>query len=266
MPIKLLFDPARVGRPMRLAAFMSGSGTNVTRLIEWQKRLAEKPGPVAFELVFIFSDRSDGRCRGEALAREAGIPYLSYDVRKFHEDRGLKRTVATAEGLAARRAYDWVAEKVLRAFGVDCIALGGYMSFLTLPGCVNVHPADLSLTDEAGQRLFVGDNAVRDAIAAGQTELRSSTIWTDLGVDSGPLLMVSDPIPVELPAPLAQLQADPARLQAVADEHQDRLKEKGDWVVFPLTIQHIAEGRFGLDEAGLVYFDGRPAPQRGVRP
>ena len=111
------------------------------------------------------------------------------------------------------------------AFDIDVIALGGYMSFLTLTGAINVHPADLSLTGADGKRTFVGDDAVMDAIVAGQSELRSSTLFTDLGVDSGPLLMVSDPIAVELPAPLEELKADPGRLRQVADANQERLKE-----------------------------------------
>jgi hypothetical protein len=123
----------------------------------------------------------------------------------------------------------------------------------------------LSLVDEAGKRRFVGDDAVLDAIVAGQSELRSSTLFTDLGVDSGPLLMVSDPIPVELPAPLAEIKADPARLRQVADQHQERLKQAGDWVVFPATLELIAQGRLGLTEDGVATLDGTPKPG-GVRP
>ena len=257
MPPGPIFDPARAGRPMRVAAFMSGSGTNVVKLLEL-------PGP-AFEVAFIFSDTASEKCRGQEIARRFDLPYFAYDTRRFHQKRGIKRSVKTPQGLAARREYDQVAAKLIQAFEVDLIALGGYMSFLTLTGAVNVHPADLSLVGPDGRRRFVGDDAVLDAIAAGQGELRSSTLFTDLGVDSGPLLMVSDPLPVELPAPLEQLKADPARLREVADEHQQRLKQVGDWVVFPATIQLIAQGRLGLDGDGVVTLDGRPRPG-GVRP
>ena len=254
---RAIFDPAGRGRAMRVAAFMSGSGTNIRRLLEM-------PDP-GFEVAFIFSDRQDGRSQGQAIAREYGLPYFAHDVRRFHELRGLARSVRTDRGLAARREYDQVAGRLIEAFGVDVIALGGYMSFLTLTGAINVHPADLSLVDAAGKRRFVGDDAVYDAIAAGQGELRSSTLFTDLGVDSGPLLMVSDPLPVELPAPLDRLKEQPEELRRVADEHQERLKERGDWVVFPRTIQLIAQGRLGLGDGGVVTLDGQPRPA-GVRP
>ena len=47
----------------------------------------------------------------------------------------------------------------------------------------------------------------------------------------------------------------------VAEEHQQRLKEVGDWIVFPETLEMIAKGRFALDEQKRVYVDGQPAPK-----
>ena len=135
------------------------------------------------------------------------------------------------------------------------------MSYITLNRCENVHPADLSISLPDGQRRFVGDHAVEDAISAGEKELRSSTLWTDDGVDSGPLLMVSDPVPVKLPEPLETLVKDREKLLQVTDEHQEHLKEVGDWKIFPRTIELIARGRFALDHENRVYVDGRPVPE-----
>ncbi|MBF0510438.1 MAG: formyl transferase [Deltaproteobacteria bacterium] len=258
MKITPIFDPKKAGRPMRVAGFMSGSGSNIKKLIELEHSLSLRPGGSAFEVVFIFSDRSDGKSQGEKIAYEAGIPYHSFDIRKFYQRRGLRRTATTPEGKQARREFDSLAAKLVAAFEVDLIALGGYMSYTTLPRCVNVHPADLSLTNEDGTRRFVGDDAVFDAIAAGRTELRASTIWIDDGVDSGPLLMLSDPLPVTLPEPLDKLRMDLAKLARVAGRHQEMLKDVGDWDIFPKTIWFISEGRFGFDEQGQAYLDGHP--------
>jgi folate-dependent phosphoribosylglycinamide formyltransferase PurN len=256
-----LFNPAEKGRAMRVAAFMSGSGTNIIKLIERQKELKTKEGRSPFEVLFIFSDRSDGTCRGERIAHESGIPYFSYDIRRFHLLRGKKRTVATPKGLAVRKAFDAVAKQLIEAFRIDVIALGGYMSYITLDRCINVHPADLSILNAAGQRKYVGDHAVLDAIAAGETSLRSSTLWTDEGVDTGPLLMVSKPLKVELPEPLENLLKQKDKLLRIADEHQDRLKEIGDWQVFPDTVEMMARGRFSMDEQNNICVDGRPEPE-----
>ncbi len=261
MAVAPIFDPKAAGRPMRVAGFMSGSGTNILRLLEREKLLKARDGVSPFEVVFIFSDRSDGSCYGESIACDTGIPYMSYDIRTFHRLRGLKRTVSTPEGLEVRREFDKAAATVVKAFEADVIALGGYMSYLTLHRCINVHPADLSILDAEGKRKYVGDNAVVDAIVAGERLLRSSTIWTDRGLDTGPLLMVSDPVKVQLPEPLESLVTDRDKLLRVAEEHQNKLKEIGDWKIFPITLEMIARGRFALDEEERVYVDGQPAPK-----
>jgi folate-dependent phosphoribosylglycinamide formyltransferase PurN len=260
MPIVTIFDPVKAGRPMRVAAFMSGAGTNITKLIEHEKRLNEE-GRSPFEVIFIFSDRSDGLCAGEKIAYENNLPYFSYDIRRFHSSRALKRAVTTPEGLAARRRYDRVAKRLVESFEVDVIALGGYMSYTTLDRCVNVHPADLSIYLSDGRRKYVGDNAVRDAIAAGESTLRASTLWTDKGVDTGPLLMVSEPLPVELPEALETLIKHKRKFSKVVDVHQERLKAVGDWKIFPRSIELISRGRFALDEHKQIYLDGKPVPE-----
>ncbi|MCP4681425.1 MAG: formyl transferase [Desulfobacterales bacterium] len=255
-----IFDLAKAGRPMRVAAFMSGSGTNIMKLIELEKHIRTEEGTVPFEVVFVFSDRSDGACAGEKIALDNGLPYFSYDIRSFHGRRSIKRSVNTAQGLAARKEYDSVAGKLVEAFGIDLIALGGYMSYITIDRCVNVHPADLSIQLADGRRKYVGDRAVYDAILAGETSLRASTLWADEGVDTGPLLMVSAPLPVELPEPLETLSKDEKRFFKVVNDHQDRLKEAGDWKIFPRTIEMIARGRFAFDENNRVYVDGKLSP------
>jgi len=260
MKIIPIYNAEEKKRPMRVAAFMSGSGTNIIRLLERKKALREKEGVSPFQVIFIFSDRSDGTSQGEKIAHENGIPYFSYDIRVFHRLRGLKRVAVTPEGLAARKEFDAVAAGLIQAFDIDVIALGGYMSYITLHRCVNVHPADLSILTPDGKRRYVGDHAVIDAITAGETALRSSTLWTDQGVDTGPLLMLSDSLKVELPEPLESLLNDKERLMRIADEHQERLKELGDWKIFPRTVEMIARGRFALNEQSRVYVDGNPVP------
>jgi folate-dependent phosphoribosylglycinamide formyltransferase PurN len=261
MTLTPIFDPEKKGRVMRIAAFMSGSGTNVIRLIKRERELEKVPGGSPFKVEFIFSDRSDGTSAGEQIALDRGIPYFSYDIRRFHELKGLKRTTVTPEGMAARREFDSVASRLIKAFDIDIIVLAGYMSYLTLNRCVNVHPGDLSILTPDGKRRYVGDHAVADAIASGETSLRSSTIWTDEGVDTGPLLMLSNPVPVKLPSPLQELLEDKLAFRKVIDEHQKRLKEIGDWNILPLTVEMIARGRFSLDDHGNVHVDGQPFPQ-----
>jgi folate-dependent phosphoribosylglycinamide formyltransferase PurN len=223
---------------MRVAAFMSGSGTNIVKLFERQKRLNTERGASPFQVIFIFSDRSDGSCQGEKIAYQNGIPYFSYDIRTFHRLRGLTRRVDIPEGLAARRDFDSLAKRLVKAFDVDVIALGGYI-----------------ILSPDGKRKYVGDHAVLDAISTGETTLRSSTLWTDQGVDTGPLLMVSDPLKVELPEPLDALLKDRGRLLSLVQEHQERLKE-GDDCRRPLCP--------GRDERRLCGWSSRAGGFQGI--
>jgi folate-dependent phosphoribosylglycinamide formyltransferase PurN len=126
---------------------------------------------------------------------------------------------------------------------------------------VNVHPADLSI-EEHGQRKYRGDHAVRDAILAGEKTIAATTHILSDEVDGGRILMISKPVEVRVP-PGADL-GDRTLLSRVESENQDRLKEKGDWVVFPLTLRYMAEGRFTVGEKGRLFFDGEAIP-RGHR-
>ncbi len=238
------------GDKIKVAGFMSGSGSNLRRLLEL--------GQPAFRVEFLFSDSADSQI--EQLALDYSLPYFIHDIKRFYTALGKPRRIAGSEGWVLRRRYDEVAARLVQAFQIDIIALGGYMSFLTLAqGGVNVHPGDLSVKNAKGQRLLVGDHAVRDAISQGRSELRSSTIWIDRGVDSGPLLLLSDPLPVRLPCSLDQIKADPKMLKLVADQHQHELKQKGDWLIFPLTIQLMAQQRLVIKD-NMAWLDGRPYP------
>lgn len=228
---------------------MSGSGSNLRRLLEYQNP--------AFEVVFLFSDNAASQVR--ELALDYNLPYFVRDIRRFYAARQKSRRLSAPDGWAWRQRYDEVAGRLIEAFAIEIIALGGYMSVLTLPlGGVNVHPGDLSLQDASGRRLLVGDHAVKDAIMAGHRQLRASTIWIDSGVDSGPLLLLSDPIAVKLSCPLAELNEN--QLQQAADEHQEQLKQKGDWLIFPLTIQLLAQGRLKVKD-NIAWLDDKPYPQ-----
>ena len=78
--------------------------------------------------------------------------------------------------------------------------------------------------------------------------------------DMGPIVLISGPLQVELPygITLEDLKRPENKqfLIKLSKDHQDRLKRAGDWVIFPLTLQWIAEGRFAVDGRMNVYFDG----------
>ena len=115
---------------------------------------------------------------------------------------------------------------------------------------------------DGNKRKYTGDHAVRDAILAGEKQLRASTHIIEQQVDYGRILMVSQPLAVTLPEDFDANNKD--QIDSISDEHQNRLKEVGDWVIFPRTLEYLANGRYSQDEQGLLYFDNEPIPQ-GLR-
>ena len=257
MTLRPLHDPST--GPLRVVGLMSGSGSNLRRILECARRLAAERGRSPFTVVAIFTDASDSRAT--EIGREFDLPVVTRDIGAFYRERNAPR-----KDMALRAEFDAATVKALGPFEAKAAAYAGYMSVATRPLIdaflgINVHPADLSV-ERDGKRRYTGDHAVRDAIRAGEKEIRSTTHIIEPVVDGGRLLAISPPVNVEI-TPGADL-SDRETAKRVAVEHQERLKQAGDWVVFPWTLEGIAEGRIAQDGAGLLHFDGKPIP-RGIR-
>jgi len=252
MKYKLLFDPKK--QPMCVACFMSGSGTNVRKIIEHQMSLKK----LSYKVVVIFTDNPKSNANN--IAKDYGIPLVVNDIKKFYHGRDIK-------DMSIREEYDKKTVELIEPFEPDVIALGGYAWVLTKPLLsryliINVHPADLSV-EENGKRKYVGLHHVppMKAILAGEKYLHSSTHIVTDKLDSGLILVISRPLKVELPRGITlndlKKPENKGLLEKIAEEHQNKLKEVGDWKIFPLTLQWIAEGRFGIDEKRSIYFDSK---------
>ncbi|MFH1435377.1 MAG: formyltransferase family protein [Pseudomonadota bacterium] len=257
MALKRFHDPG--SGAMRVAGFMSGSGTNLRRILEHQGSSKKREGASPYEVVVIFSDSAASSA--PAIGKDFDIPVITRDLRAYCKARGRPR-----RDMAVREEFDLETLKALKPYGVSFAAYAGYMSVASralingFPG-INVHPADLGIK-EGGGRKYRGDHAVADAIRAGEKTICSTTHIVEEAVDEGRILMISDGLSVEIGEGLA-IGKDIEKIESV---NQDRLKKAGDWVIFPATLRLIAEGRFSYDEAsGLVHFDGKPAPD-GIRP
>ncbi len=249
---------------------MSGSGTNTRKIIERSQQHGS-----SYRVELIFTDVKDetldkeGRkaCRALDIAREYDIPYECVDIIDFYRSRGH----TSKKDLSLRPDFDRLVIAAIEKHRVDLIAVAGYMSITTRPlldrydgRIVNVHPADLTIM-EGDERKYVGIHTVRDAILGGEREIRATTHVVREKVDNGEILVVSGPVAVRLPpgTTVDGLRADRELLKTIVEEHQDRLKREGDWVIYPLTIQVIGEGRFAL-EGGAVYLNGKLVPD-GLR-
>lgn len=240
---------------LQIAGLMSGSGTNLRKIIELEKSLADSP----LHVCVIFSDNAESNA--VKIGKEFDIPVVVRDIKAFYAARS-----KPLKDLNVREEFDKETVKALKPFNAKVAAYAGYMSIATKPLInaflgVNVHPGDLSKTTLQGERKFVGGGHIpaMKAILAGEKELRSTTHIIEDRLDYGRILMLSPELKVELPENFNPENKE--LLKEIAIEHQNRLKEAGDWVVFPKTLQAIAEGKFSQDEKGNLYFEEKPILQ-----
>ncbi|MBI2176036.1 phosphoribosylamine--glycine ligase [Candidatus Woesearchaeota archaeon] len=252
--LKPLYSPRN--EPMRIAAFMSGTGSIVRKILEFQKRQ-----PSLFKVEMIFTDTADENvCNARKIAEEHKVAYYRSDIKEYYKKRGC----SDRKDMKIRQEYDAETAKLLKMHKVDAVALCGYMSIVTSPVIgnwltVNVHPADLRTKDSRGQRLYagcMGPECVKKAITNGDKEIRATTHIVNEKVDAGKLLLVSKAVKLDIGRSYSGEE-----LEKIAHEYQQKLKEEGDWKVYPETIRMLAEGRFAADGKGTVYLDGKKIPE-----
>ena len=258
------------------AVFLSGTGTNAAKLLEgWRSGAFRGWTPRV-----LVTDKPE-TSRARALAEQYGLPLVEHDIAKFYRERGLEKIALTSErALQVREEWTGALIRLLMPYSVQFGILAGFvpLSNITcvLP-CLNVHPGDLTL-DEDGRRYLAGLQRlpVETALLRGHTHLRSSVIIAQAftggakEMDSGPVLGVSAPVPVDLMgATVDDLRAcqaaragkKPAEyrgdlLMQAAERNLENLKEHGDWVVFPQTVDDFARNKFTLDPDGTLRYEG----------
>jgi len=243
------------GQLLKVGILMSGSGTNAEKIINFQKANPD----CNFEISLIFSDNP--KSRAKEIGEKNSIPYQIFGINEYYKAHPeLKRF-----SLKDRAHYDKEVVKILKKYNIDILAYAGYMNITTEPIIsqflgINVHPADLSIKDDNGKRLLIGDQAVKDAIKQGFKEIASTTHLITLGVDEGPILMISKPLKVEIPED-KDIAAD---IDQISELNQGQLKELGDWIIFPQSITLIAQEKIEHDSKGNLYYEKRPIPD-GIR-
>ncbi len=191
-------------RKKRLAVFVSGSGTNLQAIID--------AGIPTVEIALVLSNNPGAYALERA--KKHGIPAEAADHKDF----------------PGREEYDEHVLGLLRPYGVDLIALAGFMRILTprfvrayKNRIINIHPALLPS--------FPGMHAARQALESGVKFTGCTVHFVDEGVDSGPII-----------------------LQAVVPVHDDDDEEsllerihKEEHRIYPEALKLIASGNFKIE-------------------
>ena len=200
---------------IKLGVLISGSGTNLQAIID---RIAE--GTLDATVEIVVSSRPDAY--GLRRAEAAGIQTLTLS-RETYADPLLADEIIAAE---------------LKRFDVDYVIMAGYMRMVRAPllaafpnRIVNLHPALLPS--------FKGAHAIQDAFDYGVKVTGVTVHFADDKYDCGPIIAQQ--------ALAVQEDWDVEELE----EHIHAIEH----VLFPDTIQLLAEGRVVVNDNGTVRID-----------
>jgi folate-dependent phosphoribosylglycinamide formyltransferase PurN len=273
------------------AILMSGTGSNARKLLEYAPTDLSEP---AYQIRVIVSDNPGSNYR--RIAEDHGVAAELNDIYGFfgvsHPGQGLEPADrAKLRDPAGRECFDRRTRDILNRYGVQLVALAGYDWVIAPFFCqeyvvVNVHPGDLRVRDARGRRRYAGLGWVptAKAILAGERVVHSTTHLVTAELDGGPIARVSQGVPVDLPPGVgpedilpgnarlgdvirAVRSGDDPQLASIllvthAAAVQERLKELGDWIEFPRTLDRVAalmgEGRLARGEAGRLLLDRAP--------
>ena len=240
-----LYDPQK-GK-MRVAGLISGSGKSLLSIINKQREL-EGSGECNFEVVGVFSDNP--KSKAEEIGKTCHIPFLINDIKKFYKQIG-----APIKNREVRQKYDLQTVKFLKTLHPDIVVYAGYVWATTEPllvefMAINGHPADLRV-EKNGHRAYAGANGVGDALVAGEPHLYSTLHLVTPTIDHGPILMVSEPVPVVNQEEIS----DHDKMRYYLKLLNEKLRE-----LFPKVIDDVSRGRFTMGDDDCLAYNGIPIP------
>jgi len=218
--------------PLRVVVLTSRRAPGLEYLLEDDAQRGR-----VYEIAGVLS--SDPECLERRTCEAHGIPFVVHDLRAFAAERGARWT-----DLAFRERYDEALLAAIEPWHANAIACAGYLHVLTrrvleaFPGrVVNVHDADLAITDEHGRPKYRGLRSTRDAILAGERETRCTVHVVTSAVDDGPVIARSRAFPVHA-------MVDDARWWAAADILKAYAYAHREWMMRsafgPLLAQGVA--------------------------
>ncbi len=203
--------------PLRLAVFISGSGSGMAALISHQRS-----SNCSHSTELVFSN----------ILNVAGI--------NIAKGFGIKTEVIELTSEMKRTTHEHLIQEILELYKIEAIILSGYMRILS-PGFVknwegrilNIHP---SLLPD-----FPGAHAHRDALNAGVKKSGCTVHFVDSGVDSG--LIIAQTEAKILPGD---------DLETL----QNRIK-KLEHILYPSVIDAFSEGRLEIIGGSNVFVHNR---------
>lgn len=191
---------------LQLGILASGSGSNAQAMLD-----AVAAGRLDARIKLVLTN-----CPNAGVlqrAKDANIPALCVDHTAF----------------ATREAFDAALAGTLHEYGVDTVALAGFMRMLT-PGFLDAFPGRVLNIHPALLPAFPGGHGASDAFSYGVRLAGCTVHFVDAVMDHGPVI-IQAAVPVEDHDTAKDLQK-----RILACEHR----------IYPQALQWLAEGRLTL--------------------
>ena len=154
--------------PLLLGVVISGRGSNLMAILD-----AIQQGTLDATVKVVVSNKA--KAVGLELAKQRGIQAAFLDPKPF------------AQKDNPREAYDVAVGKVLKDYGVECVALAGYMRIVT-PALIRMFPSKMVNIHPSLLPAFPGLDAQKQALEWGAKVSGCSVHFVTEGVDEGPII------------------------------------------------------------------------------
>jgi|KBSSwiStaDraftv2_1062776.scaffolds.fasta_scaffold750353_2 phosphoribosylglycinamide formyltransferase-1 len=229
--------------PLRVAVLCSHRAPGLLHLLN-----ADPDRGRTFDVVCCVT--SESTFAEEVRVERRGVPTRSHRIHAFYDARQARLGAAPD----VRAAFDADTARLLKPFSPNLVVLAGYLYRLSEPmlsafrhRILNLHFADLTLRTPAGEPVFPGIRAVRDAIAAGCAETRATVHLVDAGVDAGAPLVRSWPFPVSPMVEEAQSWTATDLLRAYTFAHEQWMMRACAGSLWSAALQLVSGRRVDLD-------------------
>jgi phosphoribosylglycinamide formyltransferase-1 len=196
-----------VSRVVRVGVLASGNGSNLQALID-----RSEDGYFPAEISCVISNNASAFALERA--RRHGIPAIHLDHRLF----------------SGREAYDNAVVDSLREYGVELVALAGFMRIIS-PVLIEAFPNSIMNIHPALLPSFPGLHAQRQALDHGVKIAGCTVHFVDAGTDTGPIICQAA-VPVVEGDTEESLSA---RIQV--EEHR----------LYPMAVKLFAGGKLTVD-------------------
>ena len=196
---------------LALGVLISGRGTNLLAILD-----AIELGKVDAIVKVVASNKANAA--GLERAKERGIHTVYLDPKSFAQEPN------------PREAYDLAMGVLLQKYGVECVALAGYMRIVT-PALIRMFPWKIFNIHPSLLPAFPGLDAQRQALEWGAKVSGCTVHLVTEGVDEGPIIMQTA-VPIIEEDTVESLSA-----RILEQEHR----------LYPQAIQLMAQRRLTLE-------------------